>query len=139
LKIGFKNTDLLKEKIDKGKLGKLIQEILWNEKRTLGSIEIVFLSDPEILEINTKYLRHNYFTDVITFSYNKKHIINGDICISIDSVSRNALKFCTLYKLELLRVIIHGVLHLVGYNDQNTNDIKKMRTKEDFYLKGWQN
>jgi probable rRNA maturation factor len=138
LKIGLKNTDLLKEKIDRGKVGKLIQEIIWNEKRTLGIIEIVFLSDPEILQINAKYLGHNYFTDVITFSYNKKDKIIGDICISIESVSRNALKYNTLYTLELVRVIIHGVLHLVGYNDQDSKEKRKMKIKENFYLKGWQ-
>jgi len=137
LKIGFKNTELLKEKIDTHKIRKLIKEIIHKENRTLGEIEIVFLNDQEILEINREYLGHNYFTDVIAFSYNKKVIISGDILISTGMVKGNAVKYNVFFILELLRVIIHGVLHLIGYNDKDPKEIEFMREKENTYLEIW--
>jgi probable rRNA maturation factor len=138
LKIGLKNTRLLKEKIDSGKVRKLVKEIIRKENSTLGEIEIVFLKDDEILKINSKHLGHNYFTDVITFSYNKKFIINGDIFVSVDTVDRNAAAYHVLFSLEVIRVIIHGVLHLIGYNDQNLPDKGIMKEKENLYLKKWE-
>jgi rRNA maturation RNase YbeY len=134
LKIELKNTSLLKEKIDRGKIRILIKKILKKENKKLGEIEIVFLKDTEIRKINKEFLKHDYFTDVIAFSYNRKSEINGDICIGIDSVSRNAVRYRTISKDELIRVIIHGVLHLIGYTDKDTESKKKMTNKEEFYL-----
>lgn len=135
MKIGLKNTGLLHEKIDRDKVSELIEEIVGRENRKLGEIEVIFLDDREILEINKQFLRHNYFTDVITFSYNRKDIISGDICISIDSVSRNSLRFNSMLYHEIMRVIIHGVLHLIGYDDRDSGCRKKMKAKENFYMK----
>jgi len=134
LKITLKNTSLLKEKIDRGKIRKLIEVILRREDKKLGEIEIVFLNDSEILKINRKFLQHDYFTDVIAFGYNRKNEISGDICIGIESVSRNAVKYKTIFRNEIIRVIVHGVLHLIGYDDKNSESKERMREMEDFYL-----
>jgi rRNA maturation RNase YbeY len=134
LKITLKNTSLLKEKIDRGKIRKLIEVILRREDKKLGEIEIVFLNDSEILKINRKFLQHDYFTDVIAFGYNRKNEISGDICIGIESVSRNAVKYKTIFKNEIIRVIVHGVLHLIGYDDKNSESKERMRQMEEFYL-----
>jgi probable rRNA maturation factor len=134
LKIGLKNSNFVKKQIDRGKIGKLIEQIFREENKKLGEIEIVFLKDPEILKINREFLKHDYFTDVIAFGYNQRGLINGDLCIGIECVSRNALKYNVSFKNELIRVIIHGVFHLIGYDDKNPEGKEEMKRKEDFYL-----
>lgn len=100
----------------------------------LGDINIIFCSDPYILDINLKYLSHDYFTDIITFDYSEKPVISGDLFISVDSVRENAEFYGTESSEELHRVIVHGILHLIGYDDHNDEDIKVMRSKENYYL-----
>jgi len=100
----------------------------------LGDINIIFCSDPYILDINLKYLTHDYFTDIITFDYSEKPVISGDLFISVDSVRENAEFYGTEFSEELHRVIVHGILHLIGYDDHNDEDIKVMRSKENYYL-----
>ena len=100
----------------------------------LGDINIIFCSDPYILGINLKYLNHDYFTDIITFDYSEKPLISGDLFISVDSVRENAVFYGTEFNEELHRVIVHGILHLIGYDDHNEVDIKRMRSKENYYL-----
>ena len=97
-----------------------------------GSINFIFCSDDKILEINKSYLKHNYYTDVISFDYTEnKAAISGDIFISIDMVLHNAKKFNSAFNLELMRVIIHGVLHFLGQKDKTKNETKKMREAEN--------
>jgi rRNA maturation RNase YbeY len=84
--------------------------------------------------MNIEHLNHDYFTDVITFDYSEHDSISGDLFISIDRVKENALDFNTIFNHELLRVIVHGVLHLLGYKDKSEEDILLMRSKENFYL-----
>ena len=134
MKIGLKNTGILKVKINRSKLEKLFKEIVLKENKKLGEIQLVFLKDQEILKINREFLSHNYFTDVIAFEYNKKGTISGDICIGTGSVARNAKQYKTLFQDELIRVIIHGVLHLLGYDDGIKESREQMKIKEDFYL-----
>ena len=100
----------------------------------LGDINVIFCSDPYILRINLQYLGHDYFTDVITFDYSEKPVISGDLFISIDSVRENAVFYETEFNEELHRVIVHGILHLIGYDDHTEDDIKTMRSKENYYL-----
>jgi probable rRNA maturation factor len=138
LKIRLKNSNLSKEQIDRGKIGKLIEHIFVLENKKLGEIEIVFLKDPEILKINKEFLQHDYFTDVIAFGYNQKGLISGDICIGIECVSRNAAKYKSSFKEEVIRVIVHGILHLIGYEDKDPEGKKRMKKKEDFYLKRYE-
>jgi len=138
LKIRLKNSKLVKEQIDRGKIGKLIEQIFQQESKKLGEIEIVFLKDPEILKINRDFLKHDYFTDVIAFGYNRKGVISGDICIGIECVSRNAEQYKTSFKEELIRVIIHGIFHLIGYEDADPEGKERMKKKENFYLKRYE-
>jgi probable rRNA maturation factor len=113
---------------------KLIVVIIKEEEKKLGEINIVFTSNSKILEINKYYLQHSYYTDVITFNNNKRDLICGDIYISVDQVIINAKKYNTEKYQELIRVIIHGVLHLIGYSDKVCSERINMRRKEDIYL-----
>ena len=99
-----------------------------------GEISIIFCSDDYLLDINKKYLNHDYFTDIITFNYNENNTIIGDLFISIDRVKENAKELKVDFNNELFRVIIHGVLHLCGYNDKTQDQQKEIRAKEDEFL-----
>lgn len=105
-----------------------------SEVRKLGNINIIFCSDNYILDVNMKYLQHDYFTDIITFDYCEKNILSGDLFISIDSVRENSIFFKTEFADELNRVIVHGLLHLIGYDDHTEDEQKVMREKENYYL-----
>ncbi len=110
---------------------KLVAE---SEIRRLGDVSIIFCSDPYILDVNLRYLQHDYYTDIITFDYCEGDVVSGDLFISIDSVRENALYYGTEFKDELNRVIVHGILHLIGYDDHSEEDILQMRAKENYYL-----
>lgn len=101
------------------------------DKVKLGDINIIFCSDNFILDINNKYLNHNYFTDIITFDYSSENIISGDLIISTDTVRENSVTYNQTFTDELHRVIIHGILHLIGYDDKNKVDKERMRTAEN--------
>jgi probable rRNA maturation factor len=112
-----------------------IKSTITKEKKKVGSINFIFCSDAYLLEINQQYLNHNTLTDIVTFDNSEDDsIIEGDIFISIDRVSENALKFERPTDEELHRVIIHGILHLIGYSDKSTLQKTEMRKKEDAYL-----
>lgn len=111
-----------------------LKMVAGSEIKTLGDISIIFCSDNYILDVNIRYLHHDYFTDVITFDYCEGNKLSGDLFISIDSVRENAIEFGTEFDEELHRVIVHGLLHLVGYDDHTPEDQKVMRSKEDYYL-----
>ena len=100
----------------------------------VGCLTYVFCSDPYLHKMNVEYLNHDTFTDIITFNYCENTIISGDIFISVDRVRENALKYDVLFEDELDRVIVHGVLHLIGYNDKSKEEQAEMRGKEEFYL-----
>ncbi|MBQ9887920.1 MAG: rRNA maturation RNase YbeY [Bacteroidales bacterium] len=121
----------------KGKLvnNRWLKIMAESESRKLGNINIIFCSDPYILDINKKYLKHNYYTDIITFDYCDGPVLSGDLFISVDTVLANSETYKTDFSDELNRVIIHGVLHLVGYDDQTDEQKAVMRDKEDYYLK----
>lgn len=111
-----------------------INQVILNEERKLGDLNFIFSSDQYVLEINRKYLQHDYFTDIITFNYNQNLVIQGDIFISINTVRENAKTFNVSFEHELFRVIVHGVLHLIGFDDINETLKKQMTAKEDEYL-----
>lgn len=105
------------------------------EGKTTGDINYIFCDDVYLSEINSKYLKHNTLTDIITFSNsNQPSIISGDIFMSVERVSDNAQSLSLPFEKELSRVIIHGVLHLIGYNDHTAEEKQQMRAKEDYYL-----
>ena len=105
-----------------------------SEIRKLGDINVIFCSDNYILDINQKYLQHDYFTDIITFDYFEGNKLSGDLFISVDSVRENSIYYHTAFEDELNRVIVHGLLHLIGYDDHTEEDIAQMRSKENYYL-----
>lgn len=110
---------------------KLVAE---SEIKKLGQINIIFCSDNYILDINQRFLQHDYFTDIITFDYCEGNILSGDLFISVDSVKENSIFYKTDFDEELNRVIVHGFLHLIGYDDHSDEDQKMMRSKENYYL-----
>ena len=116
-------------------LQKWIEDVIMYEKKVLGDLIYIFCSDEYLLEKNIKYLGHNTLTDIITFNYCEGNIINSDIMISIDRIKENSSIFENSFEEELHRVMIHGVLHLIGYDDQTKKEKDIMREKEDFYLK----
>ena len=111
-----------------------LKMVAGSEMRRLGAINIIFCSDNYILDVNMKYLQHDYFTDIITFDYCEKDVLSGDLFISIDSVRENAQFYGTEFADELNRVMVHGLLHLIGYDDHSESDIAVMRQKENYYL-----
>ncbi len=96
-----------------------------------GELNLIFCSDEYLLEINRKHLSHDYYTDIITFNYVQKDVLSGDVFISVDRVRENASLFSVSFADELARVMAHGVLHLVGYNDKNEKEQREMRKQED--------
>lgn len=129
--IEFYNENIDLPKLAFPKIKKWIKNTIVYHNHKTGDISIIFCSDEYLLKINQSYLNHDYFTDIITFNYNKNLIISGDIYISADIVRLNAVEFNVSEKEEFLRVIIHGILHLLGFNDQNESEIQEMRNKEN--------
>ena len=108
------------------------------EKASINEVNYIFCSDKYLLRLNKEYLNHNTYTDIITFDNSQsKGEIEGDIFISVDRVKENAEKFNVTFDMELHRVMIHGVLHLIGYKDKSLADKSKMRKKEDACLSLW--
>ncbi|MFL2570930.1 MAG: rRNA maturation RNase YbeY [Parvicellaceae bacterium] len=111
-----------------------LEDVVSFYNKEMGVINVVFCSDDFLLKINKEYLNHNYLTDIITFNFCEKNEISGDLFISIDRVKdfskTNKLTFVN----ELHRVIVHGVLHLCGFNDKSTKEKQKMRKLENFFL-----
>ena len=105
-----------------------------SEAKRLGDVAVIFCSDNYILDVNIKYLQHDYYTDIITFDYCEGNRLSGDLFISVDSVRENASFYGTEFADELNRVIVHGLLHLIGYDDHTEADIAVMRSKENYYL-----
>ena len=111
-----------------------IEKLIFNENMKEGELSFIFCSDEYLLKMNNEYLQHDFYTDVITFDYTEQKIIAGDIFISVDRIKENALKYNITFENELQRVMIHGVLHLVGYNDKTEEEQKEMTKKENQYL-----
>ncbi len=121
---------------DRTRLKKFIAGIFVKEKKVLEVLNYIFCTDKQLLEINRQYLKHDFYTDIITFELSEKgQSIEGEVYISIDRVKDNALNLDEPIKKELQRVMFHGVLHLCGYKDKTQKDKKLMSEKEDFYLK----
>ena len=115
-------------------LNKYVKNLINNELKKMGEVSVILCSDKYLLEINIEYLKHNYYTDIITFNYVEGKVISGDLFISVDRVKENSREFNTGFIKELYRVIFHGILHLIGYNDKTEEEQKIMREKEDLYL-----
>lgn len=116
---------------------KLIISLVSEETKSnsqVGEIVFVLNSTKQQIEVNNKFLKHNYNTDVITFNYNQEDIISGDVFLGVDIIKENAIKYTTTFEDEISRVIIHSILHLLGYNDSSYDEKIVMKQKEDYYL-----
>jgi len=111
-----------------------LKAVAESEGKRLGDVGIIFCSDNYLLNINKEYLNHDYYTDIITFDYCEGNKLSGDLFISVDSVRDNAAYYDVEFHVELRRVIVHGLLHLMGYDDHSDEDITQMRAKENACL-----
>ncbi len=112
-----------------------INRVIKSEDALLGNINYIFCEDKYLLKINQKHLNHNAFTDIITFDYSDGQVVCGDIFISTERVKDNARIFSKTFREELLRVMVHGILHLLGYNDKTSEEVIVMRNKEEEKIK----
>jgi rRNA maturation RNase YbeY len=131
--ITFQNTSKFKVK-DLRKKKLWLNSISNNEGKEIESLSFLFVDDEEMLKYNKKYLQHKSYTDVITFDNSIDKKIAGDIIISLERVNDNAKFYQVSYNYELQRVMAHGLLHLLGYNDKNKEEKKIIRKKENYYL-----
>lgn len=128
----YGKKDLIKGRIKSIK--KMILKIASDHDKTIKSIDYIFIDDEALLEINRSALNHDYYTDIITFDYSYRNVLEGEIYISYDRVKENAEQFKDPFHVELLRVIFHGVLHMVGHKDKTRKQKTKMREYENHYL-----
>ena len=108
-----------------------IAQVAQRHGRVVGDLTYIFCNDEKILEVNRQYLQHDYFTDIITFDYSSRKRISGDMFISLDTIKSNAELFERAYNEELMRVVIHGVLHLCGINDKGPGEREIMEMHEN--------
>lgn len=129
--IDFYNEDIEMPALDLSSVKEWINTIVDRNDKLTGDVSFIFCSDAYLLKINQEYLNHNYFTDIITFNYNEGSKISGDIFISLDTVKANAIEYDVTFDNELYRVIIHGILHLIGFNDKTDDEQALMTSKEN--------
>ncbi len=139
-KVSFSNADIKYRLPQKKEIIQLIKNVFKIEECVLNSLHYIFCTDSYLLNINKEFLHHDFYTDIVTFdlSNSPKETI-GEIYISIDRVSDNAKTLNITEQQELLRVIIHGALHLCGYKDKKKSEITLMREKEDYFLRLFEN
>ncbi len=136
MNVNFFNEGIDFPNIDTVKIAKWVNQVVEFYSKIAGDINFIFCSDDYLLEINTKYLEHDFYTDIVTFNYCEENLISGDIFISLDRVKENATEYNTKDS-ELLRVIIHGVLHLIGLDDHSDEERLIMRKAEDDAIKSF--
>ena len=128
--IFYEQTGVSFPKMNRRETTRWIKRVIEYFHKIPGDITYIFCSDEEILRINQSYLNHDYYTDIITFDYSEGDRLSGDLFISLETVKTNSIKFKTEYDEELRRVMIHGILHLCGYNDETPAKKRVMRMKE---------
>ena len=119
---------------NESQISKWLSNVILSENKKEGDINYIFCDDEYLLKLNVEFLEHDTFTDVISFDYTMGKLISGDIFISIERVRENAEKFSQTFENELNRVIIHGILHYLGFKDKKTEDIAIMRLEEEACL-----
>ena len=132
--ISFHNESVNNKTPSKRLLKAWIKEFVSNHGKKVGELAFVFCSDEKILEVNLNFLQHDYYTDIITFDYSEGEVISGDIFISVERVLENATFHQVAYNTELLRVISHGVLHLIGFQDKEEKKKVEMTRNEDLCM-----
>jgi len=118
----------------KRKIAHWLKQVVEKKEKQTGQLIFIFVSDEIILDLNKKYLQHDDYTDIITFDNSTNDTISGEMYISIDTVQANAKEYRVNFRNELLRVMVHGVLHLCGYKDSTAEEQLKIRAEEDRYL-----
>ena len=131
IRFHFTNSFILK---NKRKIKNWLKNTIVNEKKKVGDINYIFCSKEYLKKMNNDYLSKNYETDVISFDFSKDNKISGDIYISSETVKKNSIIFNVGFNNELKRVMVHGLLHLLNYNDKSKQELKIMREKENFYI-----
>lgn len=129
--ISFEHEDVKMPAIDLAKVSRWLTAVAEGYNRRIGEVAYKFCSDKIILETNREFLKHDYYTDIITFDYTVEDRIGGDIFISLDTVKENAEDYHVPYEEELLRVIVHGVLHLCGLKDKLASEREEMEAAEN--------
>ena len=137
MKISFESKNVKLPEIDFDKVASWLMEVASLFEKKIVRLNYLFCDDEEILLTNNKFLGHDYYTDIITFDYCQGHRIGGDIIISLDTVKSNSEKFGVSYESELMRVIVHGLLHLCGVNDKGPGEREVMEEWENKALKLW--
>jgi len=132
--ISFFSEDVDLPNFNQDAVSEWLNNVCIKESKELEEVSIIFCSDDYLLDMNNEYLQHDYYTDIITFDYCFDNQIVGDLFISIDRVLDNANINNVTFDNELLRVMVHGVLHLIGFKDKSVDDAILMRQKEDDYL-----
>ncbi|MFO7670606.1 MAG: rRNA maturation RNase YbeY [Bacteroidales bacterium] len=135
--IRFHNQDIAFDFKKKNLHKSWIRRVITAHARIPGTISFIFCSNPSLRQMNLEYLNHDYFTDVITFDYSEGSVISGDVFISIDQVRMNAGIYRESFEEELRRVLIHGVLHLLGFGDATNVEKQQMRKLENDALHLW--
>lgn len=116
---------------------KWLSEVVWRRGKRVGNISYLFCGDEYMLGVNRQYLNHDTYTDIITFDYVAADLVSGDILISVDRVGENARQFGVPFVQELHRVVVHGVLHLLGQGDKSESEAAEMRRQEEEALELW--
>ena len=129
--ITFHTIHVAMPQLDTDRVSQWVQTVAVTYGRQVGDIAYIFVDDEEILRVNQQFLRHDYYTDIITFDYTQSDVISGDLFISLDTVSSNASALNQPYERELYRVLIHGILHLCGINDKGPGEREQMETAEE--------
>ena len=132
--VHFHNEEVSFSFNNKREVSLWLKSVVSSFQKELGVINVIFCNDKYLLKVNQTYLNHDYFTDIITFNYNENNLISGDLFISIDRVKENAINQKMEFNVEIHRVIVHGVLHLCGLNDQSKQEKEIMRGRENLFL-----
>ncbi len=122
-----------------GEIKKFLEKVITEEKRIPGDLKFIFTNDGGLQDINEEFLKHMYYTDIISFDYSDRNVINGELYISAEALRRNAIIYKAGIREELLRVMIHGVLHLCGYDDNNRRNRDLMFSLQEKRIKEFQN
>lgn len=113
----------------------LVERVIREEKRIPGDLNFILTNKFEVQRINREFLKHDYYTDVIAFGYSENEVIQGEVYMSLETIKENAINYNVSLKNEIIRVMIHGALHLCGYEDGNEIERLEMREKEDYWIR----
>lgn len=132
--ISFEAEDVVMPEFDRRKIGRWLRSVAADYGLSVGNLHYIFCTDKRILGVNRQFLQHDYYTDVITFDYSAGDMVSGDIFISVDTVRSNADKENVPFESELMRIIVHGLLHLTGQGDKTPETKAEMTRKENMAL-----